>query len=263
MHAKRCGRIEVPRRTPGEIDAMAEAGRVSAQALRLALDMIEPGVDTIELDHVVEQFIRDEGGIPSFKGFQGYPASICIEVNDIVVHGIPNEMLTISSGDIVGIDVGAIIDGWHGDNAATKGVGAVAEEAQALIDITDQCLELAIAECVVGRPLKAISIAVQEHAESHGYGVVRELIGHGIGRSMHQPPHIPNYYIPGEFPEHEMVLRPGFVLAIEPMINLGGPEIHVDRDAWTVRTADGSLSAHSEHTIAVTNEGPRVLTPRV
>ncbi len=242
---------------------MAQAGAISAKALQTALAMLVPGMSTLKVDQAAEQVIREAGAFPSFKGFRGYPASTCISINDVVVHGIPSDKLRIKEGDIVGIDVGAYFEGgFHGDNAATKAIGEVSEQARKLLQVTEEALYLGIAQAVAGNKLKEISIAVQEHATANGYSVVRQLLGHGIGRQMHEPPQVPNYYEPGEFPEYELRLRPGMTLAIEPMINIGGPEIAVDEDRWTTRTADGSLSAHFEHTIAVTKDEPRILTPR-
>ena len=251
------------RKNSGEIEAMAQAGAIAAQALQTALAMLVPGVSTLEVDQAAEQVIREAGAFPSFKGFRGYPASTCISINDVVVHGIPSDELRVKAGDIVGIDVGAYFEGgFHGDNAATKAIGEISEEARKLLQVTEEALYLGIAQAVAGNTLKEISIAIQEHVEAHGYSVVRQLLGHGIGRQMHEPPQVPNYYEPGEFPEYELRLRPGMTLAIEPMINIGAPEIAVDQDSWTTRTADGSLSAHFEHTIAVTKDEPRILTPR-
>ncbi len=242
---------------------MAQAGAIAAQALQTALAMLVPGVSTLKVDRATEQAIREAGAFPSFKGFRGYPASTCISINDVVVHGIPSDELRVKAGDIVGIDVGAYFEGgFHGDNAATKAIGEVSEEARKLLQVAEEALYLGIAQAVAGNTLKEISIAIQEHVEAHGYSIVRQLLGHGIGRQMHEPPQVPNYYEPGEFPEYELRLRPGMTLAIEPMINIGGPEIAVDEDCWTTRTADGSLSAHFEHTIVVTKDESRILTPR-
>ncbi len=252
----------VQRRSPGELALMARAGEIAAAALARALEAIEPGVSTSTIDRIAEQTIREAGAVPSFLGFNGYPASTCISVNDVVVHGIPSDDIRIEEGDIVGVDVGAIYKRYHGDNAATKAVGEVPAEALRLMQVTSECLALAVEQAQAGNLLKAISSAVQEHAEGAGYSVVRQLLGHGIGRQMHEPPQVPNYYSAGEFAEYELTLRPGMVLAIEPMINAGGPAVKVDADGWTTRTADGSLSAHFEHTVAVTKNGPRVMTPR-
>lgn len=252
----------VHRRSPGELELMARAGEISAAALARALEAIEPGVSTSTVDRAAEETIRDAGAVPSFLGFNGYPASTCISINDVVVHGIPSDDIRIEEGDIVGVDVGAVCQGYHGDNAATKAVGEVSPEALELLQVTSECLALAIEQAQAGNLLKDISCAVQEHAEGAGYSVVRQLLGHGIGRQMHEPPQVPNYYLAGEFAEYELMLRPGMVLAIEPMINAGGPAVKVDADGWTTRTADGSLSAHFEHTVAVTKNGPRVMTPR-
>ncbi len=253
----------VTRKNSRELEAMAQAGAVAAKALQTALAVLVPGVSTLEVDQAAEQAIREAGALPSFKGFRGYPAATCVSINDVIVHGIPSDKLIVHSGDIVGIDVGAYFEGgFHGDNAATKPIGEVSAEARKLLQVTAEALHLGIAQAVAGNTLKDISMAIQNHVEAHGYSAVRQLLGHGIGRRMHEPPQVPNYYQPGEFPEYDLRLRPGMTLAIEPMINIGGPEIVVDEDGWTTRTADGSLSAHFEHTIAVTKHQPRILTPR-
>lgn len=250
------------RKSDRELEMMAQAGAIAAAALQTALDMLKPGTDTLEVDLAAEQVIRQAGAEPSFKGFRGYPASTCIEINDVVVHGIPGGGMQVHEGDIVGIDVGAYYGGFHGDTAATVAVGQISGEAQRLMQVTEECLQKGIAEAQAGKRLKAIPMAIQRHVEAAGFSVVRQLLGHGIGRQMHEPPQVPNYYSPGEFVDYELQLRPGMVLAIEPMINAGGPAITVDGDGWTTRTADGSLSAHFEHTVAVTKDGPRILTLR-
>ncbi len=255
-------RVHVNRKRADELEIMAEAGRISALALHTALEALVPGVSTLAVDELTEEVIRKAGASPSFKGFQEYPASTCISINDAVVHGIPSDDVVVREGDIVGVDVGAFFQGFHGDNAATKAIGEVSDEARRLLRVTEEALHKGIGEAVVGHRLKAVSSAVQGHAQAYGYSVVRDLLGHGIGRQMHEPPQVPNYYEAGAFADYELTLRPGMTLAIEPMINVGGPQVVRDTDGWTTRTADGSLSAHFEHTIVVTKEGPRILTPR-
>lgn len=234
---------------------MREAGRLSARALRLVGESVRPGVTTAELDRVAEAVIRDGGGVPAFKGYHGFPASICASVNEEVVHGIPSGRRLLA-GDIIAVDVGAVVDGYYGDNAMTFGVGEISHEARRLLDITSASLEAGIAKCREGMRLYDISHAVQGCAEGGGFSVVREYVGHGIGRDMHEEPQIPNFGSPGKGPE----LRTGMVFAIEPMVNAGGAAVRQRTDGWTVVTADGSLSAHFEHTIAVTSTGPIVLT---
>lgn len=234
---------------------MREAGRVSALALRLAGEAAVVGVTTAELDRIAEDAIRREGGIPAFKGYNGFPATLCTSVNEQVVHGIPGSR-KLRDGDILSIDVGAIIDGYYGDNARTFAVGAVAARTLHLMDVTRRSLESGIAQCRVGMRLYDVSAAVQRVAESAGFGIVREYVGHGIGRHMHEEPQVPNYGPAGKGP----TLQPGMVLAIEPMINEGGAEVRQLDDGWTVVTSDGKPSAHYEHTVAITEEGPVILT---
>ena len=242
-------------KSASQIEKMRIAGRLSRQALELAGSMIAPGVTTAEIDSAVRQFIISQGGQPSFLGYAGYPASVCLSVNDEVIHGIPGKRI-LREGDIVSVDVGAVVNGWHGDNAATFGVGAVAPEAQKLMDVTKECLDTAIAMVKPGVRLGDIGYAIQSLAESHGYGVVREFIGHGIGSEMHQGPDVPNYGKPGR----GIRLEKGMTIAIEPMINLKGHEVRMLSDGWTVVTRSGSVSAHFENTIAVTDDGAEVLT---
>jgi methionyl aminopeptidase len=213
-------------------------------------------VTTEELDSIAEQAIREQGGVPAFLGYHGYPKTLCTSLNDQVVHGIPSKKVRLTEGDIVSVDVGAIVDGYFGDNAATFAVGAVSEDAERLMRVTNTALFAGIAECVVGNHLFDIGAAVQEVAEADGFGVVREYVGHGIGRAMHEDPNVPNYGTRGAGPE----LKPGMVFAIEPMINAGGYPVRQLEDGWTVVTRDGSLSAHFEHTVAVTDDGPMILT---
>jgi methionyl aminopeptidase len=245
----------IVRKSPGEIEIMREAGRVSALALRLAGEAVAAGVTTAELDRIAEDAIRAEGGVPAFKGYHGFPATLCTSVNEQVVHGIPGPR-KLRDGDILSIDVGAIVDGYYGDNARTFAVGSVATRTLRLMDVTQQSLEAGIAKCRVGMRLYDISAAVQRVAEAAGFSVVREYVGHGIGRQMHEEPQVPNYGPAGKGP----TLQPGMVLAIEPMINEGAAAVRQLDDGWTVVTTDGKPSAHFEHTVAITEEGPAILT---
>lgn len=237
------------------LEAMRQAGRLVADTLRKLRDVTRPGMTTGELDKIAEEHIRSQGGIPSFKGYRGYPASACISVNEQVVHGIPGAR-RLEEGDIVSIDVGAILGGWHGDSAVTLPVAKVSQEAAGLLRATYQALYEGIAQARPGNRLGDVSHAIQRYAERQGYSVVRELVGHGIGRRLHEAPQIPNYGPPGQ----GVPLLPGMVLAIEPMVNLGGPEIGVAADNWTVSAQDGKASAHFEHTVAIGEDGPEILT---
>ena len=234
---------------------MREAGRITARALRLVGECIRPGVTTAELDAVALQAIREEGAEPAFLGYHGFPASICTSLNRQVVHGIPGKM-RVQAGDILSIDIGAICDGYYGDMARTFAVEPVSELASRLMDATRRALEAGIAACEPGRHLYDVSNAVQTVAEDAGFSVVREYVGHGIGQAMHEEPNVPNYGPAGKGP----VLKEGMVFAIEPMVNAGGAAVESLDDGWTVVTQDGSLSAHFEHTVAVTSVGPLILT---
>ncbi len=256
------GRKVVAQRSDGELDAMAAAGAIVAAALRATREAAVPGVTTLDLDRVAESVIRDAGAVPSFLGYHGFPASICSSVNDRVVHGIPSADETLAAGDLVSIDCGAILDGWHGDSAFTFGVGPLIPADQALSDATRESMEAGIAAMVPGNRLTDVSHAIETgtHAaeERHGrrYGIVAGYGGHGIGREMHLDPFLPNEGAPGRGP----YLAPGSVLAIEPMLTLGTIKTAVLGDEWTVVTTDGSRAAHWEHTVAVTEDGPRILT---
>jgi len=245
-------------KSPREIETLRAAGRIARLALDGARALVRPGISTADIDAEVERIIRSHGATPEFKGYHGYPASSCISVNDQVVHGIPGAR-RLKEGDIVGIDVGARFKGYVGDNAATIPVGKVKPEAQRLIDTTRECLELALAQCVPGKRLSDIGRAVQAHAEARGYSLVRDYAGHGIGTKMHEDPQVPNY-VDAATLKRDMVLKEGLCIAIEPMLNAGGPEVRVLDDDWTVVTQDGSLSAHWEDAVAVTKDGPLVLT---
>lgn len=242
-------------KSPAELELMREAGRITAVALRLVGEAVRPGVTTRELDEIAEEYIRSEGAGPAFKGYHGFPATLCTSPNDQVVHGIPGRAV-LSEGDILSVDCGAIIDGYYGDSAVTFAVGAVSTETQRLLDVTAASLEAAIAQCLPGNRLSDVSHAVQSVVEAAGFSVVREYVGHGIGRAMHEEPQVPNYGSPGKGPQ----LKTGMVLAIEPMVNAGGHAVRSLEDGWTVVTDDGRMSAHFEHTVAVTEHGPLVLT---
>jgi methionyl aminopeptidase len=246
-------------KTPGEIQLMDEANRIVHRVLEAMGQTIAPGVTSRELDRIAEKFIRDAGGVPAFLNYRGYPATLCISVNDVIVHGIPKDV-PLKDGDIVGIDCGVLYKGYYGDAARTFAVGAIAPEAQRLLEVTEEALRRAVAQVRPGGRLSDIGHAVQKYAESHGFSVVREFSGHGIGTSLHEEPQIPNYGAPGKGPK----LKPGMVLAIEPMVNAGSQGVRMDADGWTARTEDGSLSAHFEYSVAVTPTGARVLgTDRV
>lgn len=238
-----------------EISRMRKAGRIVGETLNLLEQNIRPGITTEELNRIAEEFITKQGAKPSFKGLYGFPASVCISVNTTVVHGIPGNY-ALKDGDIVSVDCGAFIDGFHGDAARTFPVGNVSEEARKLIEVTKESFFKGIEKAKLGNRLSDISNAIQEYVESQGFSVVRDFVGHGIGRSVHEDPNVPNFGKPGKGP----VLVKGMALAIEPMINIGKHNVKTLSDGWTVVTADGSLSAHYENTIAILPEGPEVLT---
>lgn len=238
-----------------QIDKMKRAGEIVALTHELMRKNISDGVTTKELDRIAEEFIRSKGAVPSFKNYNGYPASICASVNDVVIHGIPGDCV-LKNGDIVGIDIGAYIDGYHGDSANTYPVGEISKEAADLIAAAKGGFEAGIAQAVAGNRVGDISAAVQKYVEDRGYTVVREFVGHGVGEKMHEDPEVPNYGRPGHGPR----LCPGMTVAVEPMINAGRKDVLMLDDDWTVVTADGSLSAHYEHTIAVTKGEPVLLT---
>lgn len=238
-----------------EFAKMRRAGRIVAEVFELMRDMIKPGVTTAELDRAAEKLIRSRGAIPLFKGYGGFPATLCLSVNEQVIHGIPGERV-LQEGDIVSVDVGAQIQGFCGDAARTFPVGKIAPEVQQLLDVTQECLAAGIAQAVSGNRLGDIGHAVQEIAEAHGYGVVRDYVGHGIGREMHEAPDVPNYGTPGR----GLRLTNGMALAIEPMINMGTFAVRRLADGWTVVTLDGKPSAHFENTVAITADGPQIMT---
>lgn len=238
-----------------EIEIMREAGRITAQALKAISEHIRPGVTTRKLDSIAEGVIREAGALPAFKGYHGFPATICASLNYEVVHGIPSGR-RLTQGDILSVDVGVIVDGYYADSAMTFPVGEVSALAKDLLEVTSRSLDLGIAKAVVGAKLSDISAAIQSAAEQAGFGIVREYVGHGIGRSMHEEPQVPNFGTPGKGP----TLVEGMVLAIEPMLNAGGAEVEGLPDGWTVVTLDRSLSAHFEHTVAIHRDGPLILT---
>ena len=238
-----------------ELEKMRAAGRLVGQVREQLRNMVKPGVTTIELDRFAEKMIRDAGALPTFKGYNGFPYSICASVNEQIVHGFPSEYV-LREGDIFSIDCGVTLEGFVGDTATTVPVGKVSEDRLKLVRVTEECLDRAIALCRAGNHLGDIGWAVQQHAEANGYSVVRDYVGHGIGRRMHEDPQIPNYGKPGLGPK----IKVGYVFAIEPMVNLGTHLTKVLADGWTVVTLDGKPSAHAEHTIAITEDGPEVLT---
>jgi len=243
------------RKAQGEIDRMARAGEVVADTLALMGERARPGVTTQDLDELADEFIRSRGGVPTFKGYRGYPASICVSPNDMVVHGIPG-LYALREGDVLSVDVGVTLDGFVADSAFTFPIGEISPEAERLLEGCQAALAAGIEQCRAGNRLSDISHAIQRVTEEHGFSVVRSLVGHGVGRSMHEEPQIPNFGEPGRGP----LLSEGMTFAIEPMINAGGDEVVLHDDEWSISTADHSLSAHFEHTVAITGEGPRILT---
>jgi methionyl aminopeptidase len=245
-------------RSAGELEKMRAAGRLVGQVLTALAAKVEPGVTTADLDAIAEGLIVDAGAIPAFKGYHGYPATICASINDEVIHGIPSGQRVLQQGDVISVDVGASLDGYYGDSAVTLPVGRISEDAARLLRVTEESLYKAIDVVKPGGRVSDIGHAVQKHVEAHGFSVVREFVGHGIGQAMHEEPQIPNYGDPGRGPR----LSEGMVLAIEPMVNAGRPAVKVLSDGWTAVTRDRSLSAHFEHTVAVTADGPWILTAR-
>ena len=235
---------------------MKDACRISAEALRVAGEAVKPGVTTYEIDTIVRNYIEKQGATPSFLGYGGFPASACISVNNVVIHGIPSKKCVLREGDIVSVDVGAYYEGFHGDNAYTFPCGEVSAKAQALLDATREGLNMGIAQALVGNRIGDIGSAVQKYVEARSYSVVRDFVGHGVGAKLHEDPSIPNYGTPGR----GVRLLPGMTIAIEPMINEGTFEVRVLDDKWTTVTKDGKLSAHFEHTVAITPDGPKIMT---
>lgn len=243
-------------KTSRELAIMREAGRISAMALKVAGEAVEPGVSTWEIDRVARKYIESQGAVPSFLGYGGFPASACISVNNVVIHGIPSKHQIVKAGDIVSIDIGAIYEGYNGDNAYTFPCGDISPEAQRLLDATRESLYEGIAQAKAGNRLGDIGSAVQRYVEARGYSVVRDFVGHGVGAKLHEDPSVPNYGTPGR----GVRLLPGMTIAIEPMVNQGGHQVQVQKDGWTTVTRDGKLSAHFEHTVAITPDGPVILT---
>ncbi len=243
-------------KTARELEIMKEACRISATALQLIGNAIEPGITTAELDRLAEDYIRSQGATPNFKNYHGYPATACISINNEVIHGIPTAKRKINAGDIVSVDLGAMFEGYHGDNAATFACGDISPEAQRLIDTTRESLYEGIKMARAGGRVGDISFAIQSYVEARGYSVVRDFVGHGVGTSLHEAPEVPNFGTAGR----GIRLMPGMTLAIEPMVNMGKYDVKVMPDGWTVLTKDGSLSAHFEHTVAITSQGPQIMT---
>lgn len=244
-------------KSPQEIVVMRRAGKVVAKTVTAVMRAVKPGMTTGDLDAIAVEVIASEGAKPSFLGYRGYPKTICASINEEIVHGIPGKRV-LKEGEIISLDFGAIVDGYHGDSAVTVGVGKISERAEALMKATEGALDAAIEQCRAGNRIGDLSAAIQKYAESRGFSVVREYVGHGIGRLLHEEPSVPNFGPPGK----GLLLRPGMVLAIEPMVNAGDWKTRVLDDNWTVVTLDGNLSAHFEHTIAITEGEPEVLTAR-
>lgn len=246
-------------KNPEQLEIMREANGIVAQTLQMLSSRIRPGINTAQLDHWAEEHVLDCGGTPAFKGYRGFPGSLCVSLNEQVVHGIPSQKVVIRPGDIISMDCGVKWQGFYGDAAVTVAVGPISDKIRELLRVTRESLRLAIAQVRVGNRINDIGKAVQDCAEGHGFSVVRQFVGHGIGSQLHEPPEIPNYSRGNGSPR----LQAGMVLAIEPMVNLGGHEVRVLKDGWTVVTRDGSCSAHFEHSVAVTEEGPQVLSSGV
>ncbi len=246
----------IPVKSREEIKKIRRASQIVAEALSTLKQVITPGITTKELEQIAEEVIRSRGGVPAFKGYRGYPASICASVNDEVVHGIPSIDVILREGDIISIDLGVIYEGLIGDAAMTVPVGRIDKETERLIRVTEEALYKGIKEARINRRVGDISHAIQRYVESQGFSVVRAFVGHGVGRSLHEEPQIPNFGYPGKGPK----LKEGMTLAIEPMVNAGTYEVVIMKDGWTAKTADGSLSAHFEHTVLVTRNGPEILT---
>jgi methionyl aminopeptidase len=242
-------------KSPSELDALERANRLVHTVLRTVRAAAAPGVSTLELDELAEETIRQHGGAAAFKGYRGFPAPLCTSINDVIVHGIPSRSTRLAEGDILSVDCGVLLDGFYGDAATTFGIGKVAAGAKRLMETARQCLDDGVAAVAPGGRLGDVGAAVQARAEGKGFGVVREFVGHGIGRSLHEDPQVPNYGLPG----HGQVMKPGLVIAIEPMITAGSWRARIDADGWTARTEDGKLAAHFEYSVAVTADGRRVL----
>lgn len=246
----------IPVKSAAELEKMKHACAISSQALQVGGAAVRPGITTAEIDRIIHDYIVRHGARPNFKGYGGFPGSACISLNDTVIHGIPGREITVREGDIVSIDTGAVCEGFHGDNACTYACGAVSQEAQRLMEVTRAALFKGIEAAVPGGRVGDIGHAIQSYVEQNGFSVVRDFVGHGVGRELHEAPEIPNYGKPGHGPR----LAPGMTIAIEPMINAGVATVRILPDGWTVKTTDGALSAHFEHTVAITKNGPVVLT---
>ncbi|MFH0933025.1 MAG: type I methionyl aminopeptidase [Nitrospirota bacterium] len=242
-------------KSPEEIEKIAQSCRIVAKTIDAIKIMVKPGLTTIEIESFADAHIREQGGVPAFKGYRGYPASICTSVNNEVIHGIPSKRVLVE-GDILSIDLGVYKDGFYGDGAVTIPIGGTAPVLEKLLRVTEESLYIGIGNARVDNRVSDISYSIQNHVESNGFSVVRAFVGHGIGRELHEDPHIPNFGLPGQGPR----LREGMTLAIEPMVNLGGYEVFILNDGWTAVTSDGKPSAHFEHTVLVTSEGPNILT---
>jgi methionyl aminopeptidase len=247
----------IVRKSQQEIEGMARAGELVAETIAVVGESIQPGITTADLDRIGEDFIREHGGVPTSKGYRGFPAALCISPNAMVVHGIPGPY-EVKEGDLVSIDVGITLDGLIADSARTFGVGEIDPDAQRLLDVCEEARDAGIAQARPGNHVGDISAAVQSVVEDAGFAVVRSLVGHGVGRSYHEDPQVPNFGQPGRGP----LLQPGMTIAIEPMITAGGPEVYLHDDEWSISTVDGSFAAHFEHTVAILDDGPRILTQR-
>ncbi len=243
-------------KSKAEIEKMRRSNQVVAEVMKALAEMVRPGVTTKELDRVAEELIRKHGGTPAFLGYRGFPGTLCTSINEEVVHGIPSPKRVLKEGDVVSIDCGVVLDGFYGDHAITFAVGQIAPRTQRLLEITNEALMKGIAQMVVGNRLGDVGAAVQTHVEAEGFGVVRDYVGHGVGRNLHEEPQVPNYGQPGT----GLRLKAGMVLAIEPMVNEGTADVKLLSDDWTVVTADGKASAHFEHSVAITENGPDILS---
>jgi methionyl aminopeptidase len=241
-----------------EIEIMRQGGHILADLMEHLRSTVKAGMSTLEIDEHVEAFITRRSALTAFKGYRGFPASVCVSINEEVVHGIPSAHRHLKEGDIVGLDLGCIVGGYYADCAFTMAIGEIPSAVERLLAVTRRSLELAVEQCRPGRRLSDVSHAVQQHVEAHGFAVVRAFVGHGIGRALHEEPQVPNFGEPGRGPQ----LKPGMVLAIEPMVTMGGGDVRILDDGWTAVTTDGSLAAHFEHTVAITDQGPSVLTRR-
>ena len=247
-------------RNASEVEKISRSCQIVKETMDMIEELVQPGITTLELDNKAEGFIRSKGAYPGFKGLYGFPATICVSINDEVVHGIPSKNRILKKGDIIGIDFGVYKDGFYADSAFTFGVGNIGSDLELLLDVTRDSLAKGIENAVIGNKLYDISKSIQDHVENNGFSIVRSYVGHGIGRNLHEDPQVPNFVLESEKRENSLDLVEGLVIAIEPMVNVGNYEVEVSNDNWTVVTKDGSLSAHFEHTIAITKKGPVNLT---